>query len=393
MKYYILFTFPILLLGLFGCKSSQKLVEQGSYDQAIENAINRLAGKKKKKAEEVRALEIAFEKATDQDMAKINRLKSEQRPENWERVYDIAQDIDRRQQKIQPLLPLEDEQGRKAKFRFVKINYILQEARSGAASHLYNIGQQYLAQARSGDKAAAREAYHQLNKIEQYYSTYKNTAQLKIEAREIGVSRILFRMENDAFVILPMNFEQEVLRMEVRDLNELWRNYYMQPKSNVQFDYEIIMKIQNIEVSPERINERTFQETTEIEDGEEVLKDDNGNTRKDSTGAVIKVPIKKIIRADVIEVYQTKAAIVSGTLYFFDRRTKRNFDTQPITAEAIFEHYASTYEGDRRALSKESKRRIGNRPVPFPTDEALILDAADVLKPIIKEKIERAGFF
>ena len=108
---------------------------------------------------------------------------------------------------------------------------------------------------------------------------------------------------------------------------------------------------------------------------------------------MIKVPVIKIVTADVIEVYQSKAAVVGGTLYFYDKRKRELMDTQPITAEAIFENYASTYQGDRRALSSDTKRRIGNRPQPFPPDEVLLLDAADVLKPIIKEKIVKMRFF
>ena len=368
-------------------------MEQGNYEQAIRTSIDRLVGKKKKKAEEVKALETAFEKAVAQDMNKINRLKGEGHPENWSQIYDIAIDIDRLQKQIEPLLPLVDERGRKANFRFVKVTGIMQEAKAKAAAYLYSAGEQYLLQAKAGDKAAAREAYYQLNRIEQYYPTYKNSAQLKRQARDIGVSNILFRMENDAFVVIPRDFEREILRLDVRDLNELWRTYYMQPIDRVQFDYEIVMKLQNIDVSPERITERIFQETAEIEDGEQVVRDEDGNAVKDSTGTVIKVPATKIVQADIVEVYQTKAAVVSGTLYFFDKKTNQVFDSQPITAEALFEHYASTFEGDRRALSSDTKRRIGNRPAPFPTDEALILDAADVLKPVIKEKMDQADFF
>ncbi|MEK7256629.1 MAG: hypothetical protein AAB316_17880, partial [Bacteroidota bacterium] len=56
----------------------------------------------------------------------------------------------------------------------------------------------------------------------------------------------------------------------------------------------------------------------------------------------------------------------------------------------IFENYAATFDGDKRALTEESKKKIGNRPLPFPTSESLVLQAADLMKPIIKEKIARS---
>ncbi|MCB0678727.1 MAG: hypothetical protein KDC30_18645, partial [Saprospiraceae bacterium] len=57
------FSIPILLVVLFlaSCSSPRKLVETGNYDDAIHTLVNRLSGKKKKKAEQVAALEVAFE--------------------------------------------------------------------------------------------------------------------------------------------------------------------------------------------------------------------------------------------------------------------------------------------------------------------------------------------
>ena len=56
-------------------------------------------------------------------------------------------------------------------------------------------------------------------------------------------------------------------------------------------------------------------------------------------------------------------------------------------ADAVFENYASTFRGDRRALSEDACRYLGNRPQPFPTDEALLLTAMEQLKPVIKSRI------
>ncbi|MEZ4952989.1 MAG: hypothetical protein R2825_05385 [Saprospiraceae bacterium] len=111
---------------------------------------------------------------------------------------------------------------------------------------------------------------------------------------------------------------------------------------------------------------------------------------KDSLGNDVKEPNKIEVVARVFETLQTKSAIVSGHLQFFDNQTGRIFHEEPITAENIFENYAATFHGDKRALSRESKNKIGNSPIPFPTDEALVLQAADRLKPVIKEKI-RSG--
>ena len=349
--------------------------------------------RKKKKSDVVLSLENAFAKANGRDMNAIRSLRGENREANWEQIFDLANEVQKRQESIEPLLPLVDDRGRKADFTFVKINGLLQESKGKAAAYLYNAAKAKLAQARAGDKLAARNAYEELERIERYLSPYKDRQNLMNEARALGVSHILFKMENDGYAIMSRDFERAILGMDVQDMNELWREFHTRPKSGLTYYYEIVMKLDDIDVSPESVKERSFQEEAEIEEGEKSLRDANGNVVKDSTGNIVKVPVVKVVTADVIEVYQTKAAIVGGTLFFYDKRKQELIDQQPITAEAIFENYASTYQGDRRALSRDTKDRIGNRPLPFPSDEALLLDAADVLKPIIKEKIARTRFF
>lgn len=388
-------TLLVLLLAavaLTACKSTQAIIEEGNYDQAIEQALRKLVGKKKKKADVVNALEIAFEKATAEDTALINRLKAEGRSENWSKVYSAAKRIESRQRDIEPLLPLVDDRGRKADFKFVRTGPILAESKGKAANHFYNSADALMRQARQGDKVAAREAYHQLERIGQYYERYKNTSGLLNEARDLGVSRVLFRMENVSNSILPRDFEREVLRTDVQNMNELWREYYTRDGGQ-DFDYEIVMKLQDIDVSPEAERIRDFDQEKEIEDGEEALRDAQGNVQKDTSGNIIKVPVKKFVRATVTETYLNKAAIIGGTLVFYDKRKREILDTKPLGVEAVFEHYSTRFRGDRRALSDDVVRNLDNRLIPFPPDEVLLMDAADLLKPIIKEKIVYAGFF
>ncbi|MEM9848596.1 MAG: hypothetical protein AAF847_11945, partial [Bacteroidota bacterium] len=357
MKIHIWATCLLFALLIFACKSTQKLTEEGNYDEAIEKALDKLVGKKKKKADVVAALELAFAKANGRDLNEISNLRNENRSANWERIFDLANAVQQRQESITPLLPLVDDRGRKADFTFVKINKLLQESKNKAAAHLYKAAKSNLVQARSGNKVAARNAYADLDRIARYLSPYKDRQQLMNEARGLGVSHILFRMENDGYAIMSRDFERAILEMDVQDMNELWREFHTRPKTGLQYDYEIVMKLDDIDVSPESVKERSFREEAEIEDGEQSLRDADGNVVKDSTGNIIKVPVVRVVTADVIEAYQYKAAVVGGTLYFYDKNKQELMDTQAITAEAIFENYASTYQGDRRALSRDTKDR------------------------------------
>ena len=63
--------------------------------------------------------------------------------------------------------------------------------------------------------------------------------------------------------------------------------------------------------------------------------------------------------------------------------------SEPITSDAIFEHFYAIANGDLQALTEETHRRLGIDPLPFPADAALILQAGDVLKKMAKDILVR----
>lgn len=380
----------IVSLVLASCASPMKLVETGNYDQAIELAVKKLAGKKTKKTKYVMALEDAFYKTTTRDMAYADELKKEGRPENWQKINDIYKKIKRRQDRIKPLLPLIDKDGIKAEFRFVKVEGLERESKEKAATFLYEDARRLLTLAKEGDKMAAREAFAQLDKIKRYYTSYRDRSQLMNLAHELGTSYILFEMTNNAPVVLPLGFEREITRISVNDLNSKWKEYHTRQQSGTAYDYKVVMNITDIQVSPGVVQERKYTDDREIEDGFDYVLDENGNVKKDTSGNDIKVPRNVIIRAEVLETYQNKVANVSGRIEYIDLKRNQVINTDRIAVEAVFENYAATFRGDDRALSQQSRQRIGNRPLPFPENEDLLFTAAEQLKPVIKEKIARA---
>ena len=379
----------ITLLLASACTSTEKLIEQGDFDQAIALSAKKLSGKKKKKEKFVKAAEEAFRRATNADMRQVKALEAEGRAENWVEINRIYNKIQNRQELIEPLLPLVDIEGYKADFMFVKVDGLLKESKEKAAHFYYIEGKRLLAQAELGDKVAARDSYRQFEYIGQYYKSYKDEAKLMNKAHDLGIVYVLFNMENNSQSILPKDFEREIKRINVSDMESMWRTVHLSPQQNRKYDYNVVMNLRQMDISPEQFREREYFDKDIIEDGWRYVLDQKGNVLKDTLGNDVKEPNKVEIVARVFETLQTKSAIISGTLEFFDNQTGRIIHQEPITAEAIFENYAARFDGDRRALSKESKRKIGNSPIPFPTDESLVLQAADQLKPVIKDKIRR----
>lgn len=381
----------MLLLGAIflsapGCKSVDSLVESGNYEQAIALAQRKLTGKDKKDPKFVAALEQAVNRANERDMEQA-RFLQEKNGTDWTRVHAIYDNIKRRQDALRPLLPLYDKNGRKADFRFVRAEQLLVDAEDRAADQLYAEASDLLVNGRQGDKAAAREAHRTLESVERYRPDFLDTRQLLREAEELGRVYVAVDVVNESEAILPRGFEEELLRIQTSQMDDRWRVYDLRPTDERDYDYSARLVIRGIDISPERLSERTYTDEKEITDGEEYVLDQNGNVAKDSLGNDIKQPKRVTVRAQVVEVLQQKVAVVSGSMQLYDHRLARVVDEEDLTAEAQFENYASTFVGDKRALSDQSRRRIGNRPQQFPTDEQLVLDAVDVLKPILQQRL------
>ena len=226
--------FLALVMALTACQTPTKLIESGNYDNAIAVLVNKLRGKKKKKAKHVEALETAFQKATARDMRSIESMKREGRGENLQRIYELQKQIKRRQANIQPLLPLYADNGWKAEFKFVKIDDLLSDTKKEGAAFQYEKGQRLLRAARNGDKEAARQAYREFEKIESYYKSYKDKDRFMAEARELGKVYISFKMTNEARVMLPTDFEREILQISIGDINTLWKEFHTRENPRIK---------------------------------------------------------------------------------------------------------------------------------------------------------------
>ncbi len=379
--------FGLLLIFVAACSPSvTELTESGNYDAGIDRALDKLVGKSRKNPKDVAALETAFRKANAFDLDRAQRMKNSGTI-LWTRVHSLYGDIQRRQDKIRPLLPLVDRKGKQADFQFVDVSARLNEAAGKAAEQLYAEGTRLLAQGRSGNKEAARGAYAAFESIDRYQRNYRDVAALLLEAEDLGRLYITLEMRNESGAFLPRGFNEILLQTSTVDMDDRWRVFDAQRRSGRDYDYVARIIINDIQVSPERSSERQYIDEKEITDGQEYVLDANGNVAKDSLGNDIRRPKLVVVRADVFETYQTKSAAVTGSYQLYDLRQGRIVDEDQLTAETLFENYASTFRGDRRALSSSSRRRIGNQPVPFPSNEQLILDAAEALKPILKEQL------
>ncbi|NGP76760.1 hypothetical protein G3570_08955 [Balneolaceae bacterium YR4-1] len=361
----------IICFVLSSCTSSRKLLEKGKYDHAIEKSVKALR-KDPGDTKEFNVLKEAYQKANYFDNDRIAYLKNEGRSENWLEIYTLYSQLESRQNWIESLpgnLP--------NRFELVDYDEYLIDSKENAAEFAYQKGIEYLDR---GDKESARLAYREFEEVQYLYGDYKNVAQHMQEARFLGTSHVLFRVENNSEVLLPRDFDYELRKISLKDLNDQWTNYDTYADTSLVYDYYIELNLNDIRISPERIDKESYTETAEIQDGLKYVFDQNGNVKKDSLGNDIKVPNMITVSADITESRQFKHGIISGSLDYIDLNTDQLLKTEDISVDAIFEHFSAVYSGNEKALTEETKRKLRSRPVPFPSDESLLLDAAELLK-------------
>jgi hypothetical protein len=383
MKRLSLYSF-VAALFLLSCQNSKKLLNSGNYDLAIDVATRKLI-RDKQNDKQILTLEEAFKKDAERDNSRIIFLKQEGRPDSWNEIYLTYTHINKRQNVVKPLLPLFiKSQSRNANFEFTDVNADLIAAKQKAAEFDYAAAMQLLDK---NTRADARNAYEKLMNVQYLYPAYKDVdGQLK-RAYAMGISYVLFKMQNQSGIPLPPDFENELTKITLNELNRTWLQYDVRAVEGRKYDYNIWVNMKIIDVSPESVRENSYTESKEINDGFQYALDEKGNVKKDQAGNDIKVPKTRTIFCTVKEIHQLKKAIITGTLDYVNNASQQLIKSEPLVAENIFENHAARSEGNTDALKPESKAKLGSGPVPFPPSPAMILNAGQALKARVKDII------
>lgn len=382
MKRTILYIFCALIIA--SCATPKKLYTRGYYDAAIVKLVKKLK-KKPNKQKNIDLLVKAYENANREDTENITFWKKEGKPDNWEKIYEAYDRLKRRQSLVKTLPRLVNQDTRRViQFEFVDYDQEIIQYKQKAAEYLYAKAARTL---ESGGRVNARMAFEDLSQVKGYYPNFKDVDKLLAQAQEQGTSHVLFTIENKTRVLLPPDFEREVKKITLEGANRQWIEFDVNRIQGKQYDYDVVLNIHMIDVSPERVKETRFTESKEVEDGWEYQLDRKGNVMKDSLGNDIKIPKFKVISCDVVESLQLKDATMKGRLGFYDNISGQHIKSLPVAADAHFEHMAVAAFGNRHALKPETKKRIGNEPIPFPDDFGMLMLCADIMKDEARRKV------
>lgn len=367
----------IIITILAGCSTAKKYYQRGQYDAAVRKSVVKIR-KKPDDRKNIEILEKAYPKANDLDMERIKFLKSEGQPDIWDEVFERYSDMKERQTLVKTICPIKLPE-RTINFQFVDYDKEIIEAKKKAAEYFYVHGKKLLD---NGDKASARQAYNEFLQVKSYYSTYEDVDDLIILAREKGMCHAIVKVQDNTIFKLPADFKENLITNDYSRINQQWVEYDFQQRQDIEYDYTVLVNLKIIDVSPEGIKEEHVTESKEIDDGFEYVLDGNGNVMKDSLGNDIKIPKKKTISCLVVKTFQHKACHMEGTLDFINNFTGKTLKTFPIAADNFFDHVYAVGNGDLNALSSETRKLIGIKPLPFPTDFDMIFMAGDIFKKV-----------
>lgn len=378
----------VVFLLLIACNTKKQVevaVNSGNYDRAINTALDKLRKNKDKKRNYDYAimLQDAYYKVVERDLENITHLKKDNNPETFRNIYDIYLDLDARQNAIKPILPL-NVNGKNIPFKFNNYSNDIIDSKTQLADYIYEKGLNLL---ESDDKQNIRQAHNELSYLERISPNYENTRDLLAEAHQRGKDHILVSIHNDTQQVIPQRLEAELLNFDTYGLNKFWSEYHANKVPNLNYDFAMHLNLKQIDVSPERVNQREFLREKEVADGWEYEKDRNGNVVKDSLGNDIKYEKIIKVRGRLYETIQTKSAQVIADVVYINTQSNQPVDTFTIDSGFVFEHIFARYKGDKRALVKDDRQLLNNRLLPFPSNEQMVFDTGEDLKLQLKNII------
>ena len=370
----------IFVTGLGSCRTLEKMVERGQYDEAIVYATEKLAGKKNKKTKHVQGLEEAFYRIQQQDLELIAHLNGPEYPHNWERILSISENMHVRQEKLIPFLPLISKDGYQAQFDMQDTYALMEEARVGRYHHALNDAEETLAHAVANeDKHLAREAYHKLMNVKGMTGPATKLDDHISAAEELGTVHIQVNVQNVSDAVLPSEVENHLESIDLLRADSKWRIHYHEIPSGVTPDYHATLELGHMDVSPERESITYHTDSRRIKDGWRYKVNPQGEYVRDTLGNRIKEDTYRKVYAEVTEIQRTKSAQMQGRLILKDG-LGQVIATERLSAIRKFNDWASSYTGDRRALCDKGHAKMKTHPLPYPDDLDLIMDASDNLK-------------
>ncbi|MDX9948085.1 MAG: hypothetical protein RBS38_12040 [Bacteroidales bacterium] len=369
----------IFLFILSSCGSSKKQLEKGNYPMALDKAVKQLR-RDRDDSKQIAILDRSYKILNEQDNERIRYLKMEDRPENWDEIYQINKAMSDRQAYVRTVLPLELN-GRTIDYPYVDYMPEMVAAKRKSADFYYAHGNELML---TKLKENYRQAYYEFVRAKEYVGNYEGIDNKIDDARYLGMSRVLITLSNRSIIKFDQEFEEDFLSIDLPNLNSEWVEYHTQDLGqNTRFDYYVNVNLRNIIVSPDQTMQKDTVVKKDVEDGFSYKLDSRGNVMKDSLGNDIKSVKFKTLQCALIETIQSKECRIAGDVEIIQVNPEKVLKKDPLGAQSGFEWISARALGDLQALSQAQIEKTKTKAVPFPSDMEMIFRCSDALKQAI----------
>ena len=352
MKYFRLI--PVLLLGMMftACNTTKKLYEAQEYDQVIQRLAPDICYGDMN-ANRINMVAASYHKANQADHERIQALKATGQPDVWPEIYQRYCSMKGRNEALS-CFPKEVKKG----MNYVKLDLDddLMAARNKAENFLVAKVNQLLSTGSKDDGQEAMKYVMQLNKTNKDNPTYHRLLTRSMLC--YGDVVYLGCYGEDRLSLLP-EFKSMVLNFDEGEL-PTYNKFETKWNRNAYYANSVYVVVKEIKVSPSRLDEVSFKENNDSK------------------------------TVEVTDYSQSKSVTVSGSIDFMNGDMYRSaMLTVPFKITSTFKNDYTTIKGDREACSAETLSRLNTHPVPVPTDESLLLDAAKKLNDLLANELKK----
>ena len=343
----------ILLLGtmLTACNTTQKLYEAQEYDQVIQRVAPDICHGDRN-AKRINMVAASYHKANQADHERIQALKASGQPDVWPEIYQRYCSMKGRNEAL-ACFPNKVKKG----MNYVKLDLDddMAVARNKAENFLVAKANQLLD---SDSKTDVEEAENYIKQLRRTNVENANLQSLQKKYLLRSADHVLVTVENEDRRPLLHEFVETILTFDAGEVPSNVTCTPRRPKRGCD-DVEMRVVVSSIQVSPVRLDEVAFKESK----GEKSV--------------------------EVTDHSQNKTVTVSGIIRYYDNVGYRPVAVAPFEVTSTFKNDYTTIKGDREACSAETLSRLDTHPVPVPTDESMLLDAAKKLNDLLAIELKK----
>lgn len=339
-------SFLALIVLVMGCASPQHLIDQKRYDEALVKSYEKLQ-RGSESTKFINSFAESYHITNQQDHESIIALKASGKPEIWPAVYQHYKAMNSRSNLAKKLPKTLVNQ---MNISLLDVEEEMKAAKNKAEQYYFALASVLL---KSDQKPDALAAFENLAALKNLNNSYPGLDAAMRKALLKSANTVLIGFRNSSGVILPDGFAEKLLTFNLDSLPTGFPDIDLQPQTAKQYDYRLIIQLNDIEFSPEKREEVKFVEK---------------NNQAE---------------AQITDYSLSKSATLTGQLSFVFSSENREVYSAPFNVSSVFNYNFARASGNEKAFSAATAELVKKPALPFPADHSMVNDAAIILNNTI----------